>query len=297
MAARSESANCVLMPALVLIVIGCLAGNVVHASRDDFAKGTNPVIAGSQSVEFSPEGEEFSVRFPQPPRVTAGRRFFGDRPANHKFHLYTAFTGSELLIVESYEGDKPNDLARIVMQFRRAVRSISNLELNGFKGREFIQEVEGLSFKARYFVTKKHLYIVEAGRRGEYSAAIDDFLNSFSLAPHSPRTSPVSEVAPGNESGNIVDSRSAPTKAVILFKLPAAYTEAARGAMIRGTVVLRAVLRSSGVVSDIEVQSGLGGGLNEQSIEATKAIVFMPAMKDGAPVSTRVTVEYNFSIY
>ncbi|MFN2576596.1 MAG: energy transducer TonB [Pyrinomonadaceae bacterium] len=102
---------------------------------------------------------------------------------------------------------------------------------------------------------------------------------------------------PAIESGEIVDSRSTPTKAVILFKLPAGYTEEARAAMIRGTVLLRAVLRSSGVVSDIEVQSGLAGGLTEQSIEATRAIVFIPAMKDGAPVSTRLIVEYNFSIY
>jgi hypothetical protein len=60
---------------------------------------------------------------------------------------------------------------------------------------------------------------------------------------------------------------------------------------------LRAVLRSSGDIGDIAVVSGLPGGLTEQSIEATKAIVFVPAMKDSVPVSTRIMVEYNFNIY
>jgi hypothetical protein len=266
------SANRLLIHAFVLFVIVSLTGNIIHASRKDSATDSSLLIAGSQYVEFSPEGEEFSVRFPQQPQITVGKRFFGDRQANHKFHFYAVFTGSELLIVESYEGDKPGDLARIVMPFRRGARSTSSLELNGFKGREFTQEVEGLSFKARYFVTKKHLYIVDAGKRGDYNAGIDDFLNSFSLAPTGPRTRAAPAASPADETGEIIDNRSAPTKAVILFKLPATYTEAARAAMINGTVVLRAVLRSSGLVTDIQVQSGLAGGLTEQSIEATKPL-------------------------
>ncbi|MFN2576595.1 MAG: hypothetical protein ABR607_02785 [Pyrinomonadaceae bacterium] len=178
-----ESASRLLFYVSGLIVIVCLAGDSIYAERNHFARRADLIIAASQSAKFSPEGEEFSVRFPQEPVVTIGKRFFGDRPANHKFHFYTVFTGSELLKVESYEGDKPADLARIAMSFRRGARNTSNVELNGFKGREFTQEIEGLSFKGRYFVTKKHLYVVQACRRGDYSAAMDDFLNSFSLAP------------------------------------------------------------------------------------------------------------------
>jgi hypothetical protein len=45
------------------------------------------------------------------------------------------------------------------------------------------------------------------------------------------------------------------------------------------------------------VRAGLPKGLSEISIEATKAIVFVPAEKDGKPVSQKVVVEYNFNIY
>jgi len=249
--------------------------------------------------EFSPEGEEFTVLLPQRPRVTQGKRFFGDRQRDYEFRLYIVFSGNTLFTVESYEGDKPKDLARMLMFGRRALSSQASIELNGLKGKEFGLDVEGLSFKGRYFATSKHLYVIEAAKRGAYDPLMEQFVNSFRLenkgAP--PINDAALSTAAASSADEVFETQKVTSKAIILSKLPATYTERARDRMIKGTVVLQAVLRASGEVSDIQVRTGLPEGLTEKSIDATKAIVFVPAEKDGKPVSQRILVEYNFNIY
>jgi TonB family protein len=272
----------------VLLIAVLLIGGTVSAA----AQSNQEAFAWRES---SPEGEEFTVNFPAEPRMTAGKRFFGDRQNNHKFHFYSVVSNNTLFLVESYEGDRPKDLLRILMSGRRGITGIADVELNGVKGKEFSHDIEGLSFKGRYFATKKHAYVVEAAKRGDYDPSMDHFLNSFILEHHPGGVLPV--VSSPSQPDDLFSAREVQTKAIILFKLPATYTDEARSRKIRGTVVLDAVLRSTGEVTDIRIRSGLGSGLDEQSIEATKAIAFVPAIKDGKPVSQRVIIEYNFSIY
>jgi TonB family protein len=244
--------------------------------------------------ESSPEGEEFTVNFPAEPRMTTGKRFFGERQNNYKFHFYSVVTNNTLFLVESYEGDRPKDLLKILMSGRRGITGVADVELNGIKGKEFSHDIEGLSFKGRYFATKKHAYVIEAAKRGEYDQSMDHFLNSFILEHHPGGVLPLGA---SNSDDEIFPARELQAKVFILFKLPASYTEEARSRKLRGTVVLDAVLRGTGEVTDIHIRRGIGGGLDEQSIEATKAIAFVPAMKDGKPASQRVILEYNFNIY
>ena len=247
--------------------------------------------------EVSPPGEEFTVSFPATPRLTVGKRFFEDRQSKDKFHFYTVFIDNVLFKVESYEGDKPKDLARITLVFRPGLREGANVQLNGYKGKEFTQNKQGLLVKGRYFVTTRHLYIVEAATRGTDDPAMDQFLNSFRLEQHSSNVPALATLTtvPADE---VVKAQDVSTKAMIVSKLPATYTDQARAQGISGNVVLQIVLRATGEVTDIEVQSRrLPGELTEQAIEAAKAIVFLPAIKDGKPISMRTKVEYNFRIY
>lgn len=297
---RREARVAIMALVIVSLVSG---GNVAFGNARELDDNPHtPAILPSAPAgpqEFSPAGEEFTAWFPAEPIMTAGKRFFGERQRDYQFHFYTIFTGDTLFMVESYEGDKPQELVRITMSSRRRISGRAGIELNGYKGTEFTQEVEGLAFKGRYFATKKHLYIVETAKRGDYDPAMDQFLNSFRLerSGESLPTIAASNVPDNGSTEEVFESRQVPTKAIILFKLPATYTDAARARSIRGTVVLQAVLRASGEVSDIQVRSGLPYGLTEQSIEATKAIVFVPAMKDNQPVSQRIIVEYSFNIF
>ena len=85
-------------------------------------------------------------------------------------------------------------------------------------------------------------------------------------------------------------------KAVIISKPNPEYTLIARENRVTGTVVIRAVFRSSGKVTNVQAIRRLPDGLTEKAIEAARKIRFKPAEKDGRPVSTFVIIEYNFRL-
>ncbi len=87
------------------------------------------------------------------------------------------------------------------------------------------------------------------------------------------------------------------TKAQILKKPEAQYTEAARQNDVNGAVLLRVVLAADGTVKHILALQSLSNGLTEQTIKAARQIKFIPATKDNHPVSTSVMIEYEFHLY
>jgi periplasmic protein TonB len=86
-------------------------------------------------------------------------------------------------------------------------------------------------------------------------------------------------------------------RARLLFKPEPQYTEEARVNQITGTVVLRVVFSSSGEVNQIRAVRTLPFGLTERAIAAARQIRFVPAMKNGRPVSVFMQLEYNFNLY
>jgi TonB family protein len=86
-------------------------------------------------------------------------------------------------------------------------------------------------------------------------------------------------------------------RARLLSKPEPHYTEEARRNQVSGTVKLRAVFSSSGEVVQIRALNTLPFGLTEQAIAAARQIKFVPATKDGHPVSVHMQLEYNFNLY
>jgi TonB family protein len=86
-------------------------------------------------------------------------------------------------------------------------------------------------------------------------------------------------------------------KARILFKPEPIFTEEARIKGVRGTVILKAVFRADGRVTDIKTVAGLPSGLTKSAVEAARQITFSPAVKDGRLVSQFVKIKYNFNLY
>jgi TonB family protein len=101
----------------------------------------------------------------------------------------------------------------------------------------------------------------------------------------------------GTDYDKIFSGREVTSKARVLSKPEPTYTEAARKNQITGTVVLRAVFSSGGSVTNIHAVSGLPDGLTERAIAAAKSIKFVPATKDGRPVSMWMELQYNFNLY
>jgi TonB family protein len=101
----------------------------------------------------------------------------------------------------------------------------------------------------------------------------------------------------GPDYNKIFSGKEVTSKARVLEKPEPTYTEAARKNQITGTVTLRAVFSSSGQVTNIHAVSGLPDGLTERAIAAAKSIRFVPASKDGHPVSMWMELQYNFNLY
>jgi TonB family protein len=135
-----------------------------------------------------------------------------------------------------------------------------------------------------------------------------NFLNTGGAGAHRASVSPHSSYAGGSGTGcrsNIgrasSEGRPFPAqdvdqKARILARPEPRYTEEARANSVTGTVVLRAVFSASGEVTNVHLVSGLPDGLTEKAVEAAFGIKFLPAVKDGRPVSQYIQIEYNFSL-
>ncbi len=87
------------------------------------------------------------------------------------------------------------------------------------------------------------------------------------------------------------------TKARILSRPEPQYTPEARSHSVSGTVVLRSVFAADGTVQNILVLRSLSYGLTEVAVKAARKIKFVPATKDGRPVSQFIQIEYNFHLY
>jgi TonB family protein len=96
---------------------------------------------------------------------------------------------------------------------------------------------------------------------------------------------------------NILAPGEVTTKARMLARPAPQYPGDTRERKITGTVVLRAVLASDGRVRHIRVVVAPDKELAQASVDAARQIKFIPAMRDGKPVSQFVQIEYNFNIY
>jgi TonB family protein len=128
------------------------------------------------------------------------------------------------------------------------------------------------------------------------------------LAPHAPEVPKLREelaqmrlfrdgLNPSNPNRTIFAAREVTSRAIIKFKPEPKYTERARSNGVSGTVRLRIVLGADATIQHIYPTRRLPDGLTEAAINAARRIKFIPAMKDGRPVSQFVTIEYNFHIY
>lgn len=142
-------------------------------------------------------------------------------------------------------------------------------------------------------------------RFDEAAAALEQFSR---LNPQSPETASLAEQiktmrvygemsgAPTSER-TVFSQKEVTTKAVVLKKPEPLYTEAARRDQVTGTVTIRMVLASDGTVKYIFAVTRLPDGLTDSAIKAARGIKFIPATKDGRPVSVYATIQYNFNIY
>lgn len=86
-------------------------------------------------------------------------------------------------------------------------------------------------------------------------------------------------------------------KAKFIHRPTPDYPERMRRKRASGRVMLRAVLRPDGRVTDIEILETTDEAFNKASIEAARRIRFEPAIKDGCPVAQTTVLINNYNTY
>ena len=93
-----------------------------------------------------------------------------------------------------------------------------------------------------------------------------------------------------------VNTGPAKTPVKVLYKPRPEYTEEARSLHLEGTVYVKIHVSSSGSVTVIGVQSGLGHGLDQSAVRAVQGMRFQPAMANGQPTEWDGVVNINFQL-
>jgi TonB family protein len=76
------------------------------------------------------------------------------------------------------------------------------------------------------------------------------------------------------------------------------YTQEARDAKVEGIIMLQAVIRKTGQITDIKVLRSIGYGLDESAIETlSKEWKFEPGTLKGRPVDIQANIEVSFRLY
>ena len=265
---------------------------------------------------YTVKGEEFSVALPKPPfMMTVG--VAGERGSIRRAERsIVVVTGGVTYAVYAYENPGPRKsladfIAKQTAKYSKDLFLDRSVEINGVVGREYTsQDANNQPTTEQFFATEEHLY-----KFGVYGASADDerakrFFSSIMLGKNpegiavdeKPNVSLADVSSPADSSpptraDEIFTAREVDQRARITKRVPPGYSEEARRHKVSGTVILKLLLSATGEVTNIRVVSGLPYGLTERAIAAARKIEFIPAMKDGKPVSMWVDVEFNFDIY
>jgi len=183
-----------------------------------------------------------------------------------------------------------------------------NVSRDGLSGKAFLTTGPGDGM-VQFFASEDRLYRFLSFGASPEDARLTRFFSSITFGKT--RDAVAAEEGPGLPFEQVFQPGSADEelaqkaftgkqvtmKVLLAMKPEPSYTDAARQSAIAGTVVLRCIFRSSGIVDNIRIVSGLPHGLTERAVEAAKRIKFIPARKDGKYVSMWMQLEYNFNLY
>jgi TonB family protein len=190
---------------------------------------------------------------------------------------------------------------------RAAMHYEKELTANPFPGREYTLTIGELTGTTQFFVADSRIYILLAMNSQSGAWSRQKFFESFAILPGLPLPRPVDgdpknsgtprTNAATTDSDHVFSGRDVTQKVRLTSRVEPTYTEDARKFGVQGTVILRAVFSKDGDVTNIRVINRLPHGLTQQAINAARAIKFVPAQKDGVPVSMYMQLEYNFNLY
>lgn len=279
-----------------------------------------PNNTDGQWERYTGKGEAFTALLPELPTAIITQRparfILSSEAERYRGTLYSAYSDGVVYLIYSFprRSEPIKQFAdEFVNRYPRWQKVVSSHEvnINGVSGQRYLIEFTEVDGVLDFYVTSKRAYILHVVGGDESNPSIKRFLESFTIGKTDgtdkasdsaaieikPDSNKSSQVDDSQDSGPVYTAREVIRKAVIVIKPEPHYSEEARAYRVSGTVVLKAVLSSSGKVTGIEAKMSLPRGLTEKSFEAARQMKFIPAMKDGKFVSQSVQLEYNFSVY
>src|SRR2546421_7366494 len=83
----------------------------------------------------------------------------------------------------------------------------------------------------------------------------------------------------------------------VLWRAAPQYTEQARRKQIKGSIAMAVELLPDGTVGEVKIAESLDPGLDQMAIDATRKLVFLPAIKNRKFVSIWMPMTMSFNIY
>jgi TonB family protein len=276
-----------------------------------------PAASASSWTRYTGKGERFTALLPAQPTATTTYRpvrvILPSEAERYRGTLYSAYSDGVVYLIYSFpRHSEPikQFVDEVAIRYAPVQKVVSahELDINGVAGQRYLVKFRDVDAVLDFYVTNNRAYILHVVGGDESNPSVKHFLESFTMLdagaaddstaieikPASKKSPPID--APP-DSGPVYSTRDVDRKAVIIIRPEPQYSEEARASRVSGTVVLKAVLSSSGKVGVIEATKSLPRGLTEKAMEAARQIKFIPAIKDGKFVSQTIQVEYNFSVY
>ena len=262
---------------------------------------------------FKIRKDGFSILLPAVPTVISRGRYNNDAPGKDAW-IYAAYEDGVVYFVISFDNPDHRSLDYFLeKQLRLAELRDSEVAarteaVNGsLKGAQYtftrydFRRTFSYPGVVQLYDIKNRVVALVATGKDEHDPSVRRFLESADLGDK-PAGRDIGQGVPNGEGPQpaadlpTVPSNEVSRKVMILTKPEPRYSEEARRKQLRGNVILRAVLSSSGKVVDIKGVSGLPL-LVASGIEAARKMYFIPAMKNGRFVSTSVELQYNFNLF
>lgn len=248
------------------------------------------------------EDREFSILIPGEPKTYQGPDVLFDNGVRlSNVQVYGSCVRGLAFLIEIYDSSNPKKGLNGLLDRRRNVQSFErDISLNGFSGKQYRGSWKDVYSNIQYFTSKKRIYVVQLVARDEKNPAIQLFLSSLKLGsmnndPGSQNPPDLEGLPTGSDSHQVFKDSELTTPAIMLWMPKPSYSPQAIQKHVKGVVTLRCVLSATGEVTDITVLKGLGNGLDEKAIEAAKSVLFMPAERDGHPVSQYAQFQFSFN--
>jgi TonB family protein len=286
----------------ILLLLCFVLGVIAQTPGGD---QTTPRINHDDPVwwkRYTVKDEGFSVKLPTLPAMTSSKVFNARLQKELWQRQIKTSVGGVVYTIDVFENPQSSQSLHEFVAQQNADSTLDltterNLNVNGFAGKEYSARNKTYPSTVQFFATEQRLYRFTANGPAE-NAGVKQFFSSIVLGE---KTEGIKVVeGPGIplqlDSGERVFLGSeVDTKVRLLNKPEPVPPGTARTNDVRGVVVLRAVFSGNGTVTNIRVIAGLPYGMTDSAIDAARRIKFVPAMKDGKPVSMWLQLEYNFN--